>query len=75
MTYQEVLWKGKTIQMISLLSRRGKVHQHLAKYCGMRGRVLNEAKNGMLLVEFECSWVGFKDLIRSVPAGCVQTLY
>jgi hypothetical protein len=75
MTYQETLWKGKHIRLISLLSKRGIVHHHLARFCGMAGVVLGESKNGQLLIEFRTSWRGKKNLTVCVPSGCVREMW
>ena len=75
MTYQETLWKGKHIRLVSLISKSGKIHHQLAKYCGMAGEVLGEAKNGQLLIKFDVSWMGFHDLTRTVPSGCVREMW
>jgi hypothetical protein len=64
MTYQEALWKGKLVWIVSLMSKRGKMHRYVSNYVGRAGRVLGEAKNGMLLIQF-------KTHTRSIPAGCV----
>ncbi len=64
MTYQEALWQGRYVWVVSLMSRRGKMHRYVRPYVGRGGRVLGEAKNGMLLIEF-------KTHTRAIPAGCV----
>ncbi len=65
MTYQEVLWAGKIVWVVSLLSKSGKIHRYLRKYVGKHGIVRGEAKNGTLLIEFS------DRRTRAVPAGCV----
>jgi len=64
MTYQEVLWQGKLIWVVGILSKSGRMHQNLRKYVGRGGRVLGDSKNGQLLVQF-------KGHTRCIPAGCV----
>jgi hypothetical protein len=64
MTYQEVLWKDKYVWVVSLMSKSGKMHRYVRKYVGRGGKVVGEAKNGMLLIEF-------KNHTRCIPAGCV----
>lgn len=64
MTYQEVLWQGKYVWVVSLMSKSGKMHRYVRQYIGRGGKVLGESKNGMLLVQF-------KSHTRSIPAGCV----
>jgi len=64
MTYQEVLWKGKHVWVVGILSKSGKLHRYLRKYVGRGGVVLGESKNNMLLVQFE-------NHTRCIPAGCL----
>lgn len=64
MTYQESIWQGKTVLVIGILSKSGKLHMKLKHYVGRTGIVNKEAKNGMLLIEF-------KTHFRSIPAGCI----
>jgi hypothetical protein len=64
MTYQEALWKGKRVLIVSLMSKNGRIHRYVRKYIGRSGMVLGEAKNNMLLVQFE-------NHTRGIPAGCV----
>lgn len=64
MTYQEALWKGKYVWVVSILSKSGKMHYTYRKYIGKGGFVLGEAKNNMLLVKF-------KNHTRAIPAGCL----
>jgi hypothetical protein len=64
MTYQEVLWKGKQVWVVGILSKSGKLHRYLRKYVGRDGVVLGESKNGMLLVQFG-------KRTRCIPAGCL----
>ena len=64
MTYQEVLWKDKYVWVVSLMSKSGKMHRYVRTYVGRGGKVVGEAKNGMLLIEF-------KNHTRCIPAGCV----
>ena len=65
MTYQETMWKGKFIWVVSLMSKSGKLHRYVREYVGRGGAVVGEAKNGMLLIQFG------KGHTRSIPAGCV----
>lgn len=64
MTYQETFWQGRYVWVVSLMSRSGKMHRYVRKYVGRGGKVIGEAKNGMLLIQF-------KNHTRSIPAGCV----
>jgi hypothetical protein len=65
MTFQEVIWQGKTVLVLSMMSNRGKIHYYVKKYIGLKGVVEREAKNGMLLVRFD------EFHARAIPAGCV----
>lgn len=71
MTNQECIWKHKLVRLITIRSKRGKLHWYLAKYCGMPGYVMREANNGMLLVRFDSSWLYAGDMCRAVPASCL----
>ena len=71
MTYQEVLWQHKDVRLVSIRGKQGPIHWELAKYCGMPGVVIREAKNGMLLVRFGASRNEAGDMCRAVPASCV----
>lgn len=64
MTYQEALWKGRYVWVVSLMSRSGRMHRYVRKYVGRGGLVKGDAKNGMLLIQF-------KNHARAIPAGCV----
>jgi hypothetical protein len=64
MTYQEALWQGKYVWVVSLMSKSGKMHRYVRRYVGRGGQVIREAKNGMLLIQF-------KNHTRCIPAGCV----
>lgn len=64
MTYQEVLYKGKLVWVVGILSKSGKMHYDLRKYVGRGGKVLGESKNNQLLVRF-------KNHTRCIPAGCI----
>ena len=64
MTAQEVLWQGKWVWVVGLMSRSGKMHRYVREYVGRGGKVAAEAKNGMLLIQF-------KNHARAIPAGCV----
>lgn len=64
MTYQEALWKDKMVWVVSLMSKSGKMHRYVRKYVGRGGKVVGEAKNNMLLIQF-------KNHKRAIPAGCV----
>jgi hypothetical protein len=65
MTYQEVLWQGKMVQVVSNLSRNKRVHKYVTRFYGLTGTVLREAKNGMLLIQFD-----FGNPI-GIPAACL----
>lgn len=67
MTYQEGIWKGKIVWVVSMMTKNGRIHRYLRKYVGMGGVVLCEAKNGMLLVEFG----GTVRHARCIPSSCV----
>ena len=69
MTYQEALWQGKYVWIVSLMSKSGKMHRYVRKYVGRGGLVLGEAKNGMLLIQFK-NHHGIART-RCIPAGCV----
>ena len=69
MTYQEALWQGKYVWIVSLMSKSGKMHRYVRKYVGRGGLVLGEAKNGMLLIQFK-NHHGIAHT-RCIPAGCV----
>lgn len=69
MTYQECLWQGKTVLVVSIMSKSGKVHIYVKRFVGRQGIVLGEAKNGMLLIRFQMSKYFRKTI--SIPAGCV----
>lgn len=75
MTSQECIWKHKVVRLITIKGKRGPIHWGLAKYCGMPGEVLGDAKNGMLLIKFDTSWLENGDMIRCVPASCVMLCY
>ena len=66
MTYQETVWQGRLVWITGLRSKNGKLHRYVANFVGQRGIVLQEAKNGMLLVRLY-------DRINavSIPAGCL----
>lgn len=68
-TYQECIWQDKTVLVVSMMSKSGKVHTYVKRFVGRRGYVLGEAKNGMLLIRFQMS-KRFKKTI-SIPSGCV----
>lgn len=68
MTYQEVIWQGHLVWVTGIMSKSGKCHRYVRKYVGRGGRVIGEAKNGMLLIQFD------RHVRRAIPAGCV-TLY
>lgn len=68
MTYQETIWKGKVIWVVSMMSKNMRMHRYLRKYVGTGGYVMGEAKNGMLLVEFGQR---SKRHLRCVPSSCV----
>ncbi len=64
MTYQEALWKDKYVCVVSLMSKSGKMHRYVRRYVGRGGKVMGEAKNNMLLIQF-------RNHTRAIPAGCV----
>jgi hypothetical protein len=64
MTYQEALWKGKRVLIVSLMSKNGRIHRYVKRHIGRDGIVLGEAKNNMLLIQF-------RNHARAIPAGCV----
>jgi hypothetical protein len=70
MTYQEVLWAGKKVWVVGILSKSGKLHRVYRKYVGKQGVVLKEAKNNMLLVKFENKFRITHT--RAIPAGCLS---
>ena len=65
MTYQEAIWKGKVVWVTGILSKSGRLHRVYRPYVGRGGRVVGEAKNGMLLIDFG------RNHKRAIPAGCV----
>jgi len=64
MTYQEILWKGQHITVVSILSKSCKIHKYVKRYIGKSGIVDGEAKNGMLRIKFKTHY-------RNIPAGCI----
>ena len=68
-TYQECIWQDKTVLVVSMISKSGKVHSYVKRFVGRRGYVLREAKNGMLLIRFQMN-KRFKKTI-AIPSGCV----
>lgn len=68
-TYQECIWQDKTVLVVSMLSKSGKVHAYVKRFVGRRGTVLGEAKNGMLLIRFQMTKYFRKEI--AIPAGCV----
>lgn len=64
MTSQEVLWQGKRVWVVGILSRSGRLHHKLKKYVGLSGVVLKESKNNQLLIKF-------RKHTRAIPAGCL----
>ena len=68
MTPQEIIWKSKTVLIVGIVSKSGKIHYNLRKYVGRFGSVEREAKNGMLLVRFRSGHT------RSIPAGCLKAI-
>jgi len=70
MTSQEVLWAGKLVCVTGILSKSGKLHMYVGDYVCRKGRVIGEAKNGMLKVRF--SSLDYKRVeVRNFPAGCL----
>lgn len=67
MTYQESLWQGRRVLVVTSISKRGNMHRHVWPYLGLTGSVVREAKNGMLLVQFE-------NHTRAIPAGCLDAV-
>jgi hypothetical protein len=68
MTYQEALWQGKVVQVVTNLNKRGSVHKHVTRYYNLTGTVLREAKNGMLLIQFDSGNP------VSIPACCIKAV-
>jgi hypothetical protein len=67
MTYLEVLWQGKVVQVVTNFNRSGdSVHKYVTRYYGLTGTVLREAKNGMLLIQFD-----FGNPV-SIPPCCIR---
>lgn len=70
MTAQEILWGGKLVCVTGIRSKSGKLHVYVGDYIFRKGRVIGEAKNGMLKVRF--SSPDYKRLdVRNIPAGCL----
>jgi hypothetical protein len=69
MTYQETIWKGKTVMPVSIKSKSGGLHHYVRRYIGVTGIVLGESKNGMLLVYFaKVKYAKY----RVIPSGCLH---
>ena len=68
MTYQEGIWKGKIVWVVSMMTKNGRIHRYLREYVDCGGVVLGEAKNGMLLIEFDRCWYRH---LRCIPSSCV----
>jgi hypothetical protein len=74
MDYQECLWKGKIVWVVSIMSKNKVIHRYLKKYVGHGGFVLGTAKNNMLLIEFAHRDFQTGRKIRQtrcIPASCV----
>ena len=50
MTYLECIWKDKSIMIVSLMSKNGKIHSRIKPWIGRVGIVVKESKNNQLLV-------------------------
>ncbi len=72
-TYQECLFAGKEVIVVSMVSKGNRIHSFVKPYVGHVGIVEREAKNGMLLVKFTYSWCHY-DHYRAIPSGCVKIL-
>ena len=70
-TYQECLFAGKEVIVVSTVSKGNRIHSFVKPYIGFLGIVEREAKNGMLLIKFRYSWCHY-DHYRAIPAGCVR---
>lgn len=73
MDYQECVWKDKTVQVYSIISKNMVIHADLHALFDRVGRVVRTAKNGMLLVAFHHkNRRGSASVItRSIPASCL----
>lgn len=73
MTYQDCIWKGKYVWIVSIMSKNKRMHRYLKKYVGHGGFVLGTAKNNMLLVEFTYRNKNRERVkeLRSIPSSCV----
>lgn len=73
MDYQECIWKGKIVWVVSIMSKNMVIHRYLKNYIGKGGYVIGTAKNNMLLVEFDRRGrLGVKYRHhRCIPSSCV----
>lgn len=71
MTYLECLWEGKSVLVVSILSKNGRIHTRIKPWIGRSGMVIGESKNNQLLVRFR---LGKKTVHVSIPPGCVIAL-
>ena len=73
MDYQECVWKDKTVQVYSIISKNVVIHADLHVLFDRVGIVVRTAKNGMLLVAFHHkNRRGSASVIaRSIPASCL----
>ena len=39
MTYQEGIWKGKPVWVVSMMTKNGRIHRYLREYVGRGGYV------------------------------------
>lgn len=72
MTYQETIWKDKRVMVVSVLSKSGKVHKFVKKYVLSTGKVVREAKNNMLVIQFKNTFG--QSHYRAIPAGCLMAV-
>lgn len=71
MTYLECIWKDKSIMIVSLMSKNGKIHSRIKPWIGRVGIVVKESKNNQLLTRIRLSE---KIVYISIPPGCVIDL-
>lgn len=73
MDYQECIWKDKTAQVYSIISKNMVIHTDLHVLFERVGTVVRTAKNGMLLVAFHHKnrRGSASVIVRSIPASCL----
>ena len=73
MDYQECVWKDKTVQVYSIISKNMVIHADLHVLFERVGAVVRTAKNGMLLVAFHHKnrRGSTSVIVRSIPASCL----